>query len=237
MMTAGVLLAVIAVMVWTRRAAKRSGATGVRPYELIYLFFSSAFLGDCFETVFVWLTTGVLMSRSSLLYAPLSLVWGLGAVLATLTLYPLASRSAALLFTCGAVLGGGFEYLTSLALELTLHRVFWDYSRIPFNLAGRTNLLYSLFWGAAAVFWVRVAAPRLLALLHRVPPRTIQAVTMAAIVLLTADMTVSSAALLRMRERSTGAPPDSRVERLLDTWYSDEMLHHHYQNMAPPPAA
>ena len=147
MMTAGVLLAVIAVMVWTRRAAKRSGATGVRPYELIYLFFSSAFLGDCFETVFVWLTTGVLMSRSSLLYAPLSLVWGLGAVLATLTLYPLASRSAALLFTCGAVLGGGFEYLTSLALELTLHRVFWDYSRIPFNLAGRTNLLYSLFWG------------------------------------------------------------------------------------------
>lgn len=135
------------------------------------------------------------------------------------------------------MLGGGFEYLTSLALELTLHRVFWDYSRIPFNLAGRTNLLYSLFWGAAAVFWVRVAAPRLLALLHRVPPRTVQAVTMAAIVLLTADMTVSSAALLRMRERSTGAPPDSRVERLLDTWYSDEMLHHHYQNMALPPAA
>lgn len=53
MMTAGVLLAVIAVMVWTRRTAKRSGATGVRPYKLIYLFFSSAFLGDCFETVFV----------------------------------------------------------------------------------------------------------------------------------------------------------------------------------------
>ena len=122
MMTAGVLLAVIAVMVWTRRAAKRSGATGVRPYELIYLFFSSAFLGDCFETVFVWLTTGVLMSRSSLLYAPLSLVWGLGAVLATLTLYPLASRSAALLFTAGFAhaLNGFFDGLGSSGATLTV---------------------------------------------------------------------------------------------------------------------
>lgn len=158
-MTVWVVAAVIAVMVWSLRSGARAALAGIGWYELFFLFLSSAFLGDCFETVYVFLGTGVLMSRSSLLYAPLSLVWGAGAVLMTLVLMPLARKGNAALFAGGVVLGGGFEYLASWVLELATGRLFWDYSRMPFNLDGRTNLLYALFWGAAGVFWVRVAAP------------------------------------------------------------------------------
>lgn len=203
-------------------------------HEWLFLFISSAFLGDCFETVFVFLGSGVWMSRSSLLYGPLSIVWGLGAVLMTLVLTPLARKGAGALFAGGAVLGGGFEYLASWVLEKTTGRLFWDYSRMPFNLDGRTNLLFALFWGAAGVFWVRLAAPALLGWLGRVPRRTGQALAMTAALLLTADMSLSAAALLRMDERSRGLTASNRVEQVLDTWYTDDLLAHRYRNMQLP---
>ena len=41
------------------------------------LFFVGAFLGDITETIFCRITAGVWMSRSSVIWGPLSIVWGL----------------------------------------------------------------------------------------------------------------------------------------------------------------
>lgn len=233
-MTVWVVAAVIAVMVWSLRSGARAALAGIGWYELFFLFLSSAFLGDCFETVFVFLGTGVLMSRSSLLYAPLSLVWGAGAVLMTLVLMPLARKGNAALFAGGVVLGGGFEYLASWVLELATGRLFWDYSRMPFNLDDRTNLLYALFWGAAGVFWVRVAAPWLLDLLRQVPRRAGKVTALVLALLLTVDMSLSAAALFRMEERRRGLTPSNTVEQTLDVLYTDARLEQRYQNMQLP---
>lgn len=234
MMTVWVATAVAAVIMASLRAGSRSTLAGIGWYEWFFLFLSSAFLGDCFETGFVFLTTGVWMSRSSLLYAPLSVVWGAGAVLMTLVLTPLARKGSAALFAAGAVLGGGFEYLASWVLEKLTGRLFWDYSAMPFNLAGRTNLLFALFWGAAGVFWVRLAAPRLLGWLHRIPRRPGRSVAMVAALLLAADMTVSAAALVRMEERSRGMVASNTVEQALDVLYTDARLEQLYRNMQLP---
>ena len=56
-------------------------AAGCGFYKLACLFFLGSFLGDVTETIFCRLTTGVWMSRSSVVYGPFSLVWGFGAVL------------------------------------------------------------------------------------------------------------------------------------------------------------
>ena len=53
-------------------------AQGCSAYKLISLFFLGAFLGDVTETIFCLITTGRLMSRSSVVYGPFSIVWGLG---------------------------------------------------------------------------------------------------------------------------------------------------------------
>lgn len=234
MTTVWVAAAVAAVMMASLRAGGRGALAGIGWYEGFFLFLSSAFLGDCFETVFVFLNTGVWMSRSSLLYAPLSVVWGAGALLMTLVLTPLARRGNAALFAAGAVLGGGFEYLASWVLEKLTGRLFWDYSAMPFNLEGRTNLLFALFWGAAGVFWVRIAAPRLLGWLHRIPRQSGRSVAMVAALLLAADMTVSAAALVRMEERSRGMVASNTVEQALDVLYTDARLEQRYQNMQLP---
>ena len=43
-------------------------------HKLVWLFFIGAFLGDITETIFCRLTSGVWMSRSSVLYGPFSIV-------------------------------------------------------------------------------------------------------------------------------------------------------------------
>ena len=48
-------------------------AQGCCFYKLMSLFFIGAFLGDITETIFCFVTTGVLMSRSSVVYGPFSL--------------------------------------------------------------------------------------------------------------------------------------------------------------------
>lgn len=47
---------------------------------------------------------------------------------------------------------------------------FWSYDHLPFNLNGRVCLIFSVFWGLAALAWMRVFWPALCALLDRPPP-------------------------------------------------------------------
>ncbi len=68
-------------------------AVGCSFYKLVCLFFLGAFLGDITETIFCLITAGKLMSRSSVVYGPFSIVWGLGCVLLTAILYQYRTMS------------------------------------------------------------------------------------------------------------------------------------------------
>ena len=119
--------------------------------KLFWIFLLASLIGAVVEIVFVGLSAGEWMSRSSLLYGQFSVVWGLGAVLMTVLLHRLAGKNDRYIFFSGALLGGAYEYLCSWVGEKVFGVIFWDYSHIPFNLNGRVNLLYCLFWGIAAV--------------------------------------------------------------------------------------
>lgn len=62
-------------------------AQGAGFYKIFLLFFIGAFLGDITETIFCRLTAGVWMSRSSVVWGPFSLVWGIALGAATALLY------------------------------------------------------------------------------------------------------------------------------------------------------
>ena len=135
--------------------------------DLLWLFVIGAFLGDMVETVFCRLTAGVWMSRSSLLWGPFSVVWGLALAMATVLLRQNQDKSDRYLFAFGTVLGGVYEYVCSAVTELLFGTVFWDYSKFKFNLGGRINLLYCFFWGIAAVMWMRYGYPLVLKLMKK----------------------------------------------------------------------
>ena len=123
---------------------------------------------------------------------------------------------------------------SSLLLERVFHRLFWNYSHLPFNLDGRTNLLYAVFWGLAGVVLVYWLAPYLLRLAEKIPRKSGQAIFAGLAVLLALDMLLSAAAFWRMEERSRGSVPSNHLEYMLDTWYGDQAMQQRYQNMELP---
>ena len=202
--------------------------------HLIWTFLTAAFIGERLEVLYVWSATGVVMSRSSLLYGPFSLVWGLGAVMVTWCLWPFRYRGPWVLLLTGGLLGGGFEYVASAAGEAMFHRIFWDYSYMPFHLEGRTNLLFALLWGLGAVLWIYRGFPALTALTDRLPPRVERTVLQVLSLLLAADTVLSAAAMLRMEERREGQPAAGPVAASLGRRDPFQGLHSRDQNLMDP---
>lgn len=213
-----------------RKGKSQVFAEGCGFYKLTCLFFIGAFLGDLVETVFCYATTGVLMSRSSVIYGPFSIVWGLGCMLLTALLYQYRDKSDRYIFLAGTVLGGAYEYICSVFTELVFGTVFWDYSAIPFNLGGRINLLYCFFWGIAAVVWLKMVYPLFSRWIERWPKKPATIATNIMVVLMIVNMVISGLALARYTERKTTTPSKSAAGVFLDRHYPDTLIERVYPN-------
>lgn len=219
-------------------AAARQEQTALRKGEknflsvsdLLWLFVIGAFLGDMVETVFCRVTAGVWMSRSSLVWGPFSVVWGLALVLATVLLRQEKDRSDRYLFAFGTVMGGVYEYVCSAVTELLFGTVFWDYSKFKFNLGGRINLLFCFFWGIAAVLWLKLAYPALSRLIERLPMRAGKLLTWGMIVFMVLNAGISSLAMTRYTQRSAGIPAETALEQRLDERFPDARMERIYPN-------
>ena len=80
-------------------------ASGITLTKMFWVFLICSLLGDIIETFFVRFTAGIWMSRSSVLYGPFSIVWGLGAVVLTVVLSPLSKKGDRYVFLGGFLLG------------------------------------------------------------------------------------------------------------------------------------
>lgn len=205
-------------------------AEGCGFYKVVLLFFAGAFLGDITETIFCRITAGVWMSRSSVVWGPFSIVWGLAIALVTAMLYKYRNRSDRFLFLTGTFLGGAYEYFCSVFTEMIFGTVFWDYSEIPFNLGGRINLLYCFFWGIAAVVWFKCCYPFISNLIEKLPVIFGKLFTWALIVFMCCNITVSCMALLRYGQRQEGAPAESGWQVWIDGHFDDARMERIYPN-------
>ena len=211
--------------------AERVFAKGCCFYKLTVLFLLGSSLGDVTETIFCYATTGVIMSRSSVVYGPFSIVWGFGCTIFTALLYKYKDKSDRYIFFAGTVLGGAYEYMCSVLSELLFGTVFWDYSHIPFNLGGRINLLYCFFWGIAAVVWLKSLYPRLSRLIESLPVTAGAWLMNLLIVFMAVNLLISGMALGRYAARHTGSPQaQTRMERILDERFPDERIERIYPN-------
>ncbi|MGD9560020.1 MAG: putative ABC transporter permease, partial [Oscillospiraceae bacterium] len=184
---------------------QKSFAAGLNLYKLIWLFIIGCVIGVLFETLYVYFTTGMWERRSGMLYGPFNQVYGLGAVLFTLVLYRFRKKNALLIFLASAVIGGAFEYVCSWVQQLAFGSVSWEYSDMPANVGGRTNLFYSLGWGLMGLIFITHTWPFISEMVERIPNiihlksrrsanmlvLTGKSLTIALAVLLAADLTLS----------------------------------------------
>lgn len=206
-------------------------AKGLCLDKLIWIFFIGALGGDIIETFYVKLTADIWMSRSSVIYGSFSIVWGFGAALLTLLLSGLAGKEDRYVFLGGFFLGGAYEYLCSVFTEVFFGTTFWDYSDMPFNIGGRTNLLFCLFWGILSLVWVKLCYPPLSRQIEKIPPLAGKILTWACVVLMVCDMLISAAAMVRYVERSKGAAAENAVEEFMDHYYPDELIEFVWPNL------
>ena len=211
-------------------SGEKGFAAGCDFYKVVMLFFIGAFLGDITETIFCRITAGVWMSRSSVVWGPFSIVWGLAIALGTAMLYRYKDRSDGFLFGVGTLIGGGYEYLCSVFTEIVFGKVFWDYSKIPFNLGGRINLLYCFFWGIAAVVWFKKIYPLASKGIEKIPMKPGKILTWVLLVFMVCNVAVSCVALVRYDERSNGIAAESSWQRWADEHYDDEKMAKIYPN-------
>lgn len=199
-------------------------------YKIVWLLVIGAFLGDLVETLFCRATVGVWMSRSSVVWGPFSLVWGIAIAAATLLLYRYKDGSDRFLFLAGTFLGGAYEYVCSVATELMFGKVFWDYSKMPFNLGGRINLLYCFFWGIAAVVWIKGLYPVFSAWIERIPMKAGKFLSWILIAFFCCNIAVSCIALIRSDQRAHGISAEHTWQVIMDEKYGDECLKEIYPN-------
>ena len=205
-------------------------ASGCGFYKLACLFFIGAFLGDITETVFCRFSMGRWMSRSSVVFGPFSIVWGLGCAMLTWILYRYREQSDRRLFLCGTILGGAYEYICSVFTEIVFGTVFWDYSKIPFNLGGRINLLYCFFWGFAAIIWMKGIYPFLSRWIEKIPVRIGKPLCMIMVFFMSVNIALSGLALDRYSKRHDGLPAKNAVGELMDDWFPDPYMEKVYPN-------
>lgn len=212
-----------------RREKSLVFAQGCCFHKLVWLFVIAAFLGDIIETVFCRFTLGWWMSRSSVVWGPFSVVWGLGAVMLTAALYKYKDKSDGSIFLAGTILGGAYEYVCSVFTELVFGTIFWDYSHLPFNLGGRINLLFCFFWGIAAVVWLKYIYPPLSRLIERIPIRWGRVGTWILLVFMVCNMSLSALALARYSQRQTQPDaPQNAVTAFLDARFPDARMERIY---------
>lgn len=201
--------------------------------ELFWIFFIAAFLGALIETVFCRFSMGYFMSRSGVIYGSFSLVWGLGAAALTVALRPLLLCRDGWLFLAGTLVGGVWEYGCSWFQEVVFGASFWDYSHLPLNINGRVNLVYCLFWGAAALIWMRVLCPCILQWVRKIPAGVRPRLTTALVLFMTANILISALALVRMEQRQQGIPAMGPVAEFLDETYPDRLMERVYPTFHP----
>ena len=124
---------------------------------IVWYFSIFSIIGLLTETIYCYITTGVLENRQGLIWGPFCPIYGVGATIFIILLEKYEKHPIKL-FIAGVVLGGIIEYILSYAMEAMYGNRFWDYSYTKFHINGRICVTYSIFWGILAIAliqWVR----------------------------------------------------------------------------------
>ena len=192
--------------------------------KLFYLFVIGSFIGTILETIWAFCVDGHFEMRVGMVYGPFIPVYGGGACFLTAALYKLYKLNDTLVFVISAFVGAGFEYFCSWLQEQMFGTVSWDYSDTPFNLDGRTNLMYALIWGFLGLVWVRYLYPWTAKLIEKIPKRAGAIITTFLIVFMAFNGFMSVTATARWTQRTDGVPASNSFEEYLDEKFDNEKM-------------
>lgn len=128
-------------------------------HQLFWYFLIFSIAGIIIETLYCYITTGVLESRKGLIWGPFCPVYGVSAAILILCLNPHKNKSILGLFIYGFIAGSIAEYILSYGLEAIFGIRFWDYTYTNIHINGRICMQYSFYWGILSVLIIKWIKP------------------------------------------------------------------------------
>ena len=204
-------------------------------FNLFWTFVVCCVLGLIVEIIFhmIFIEPGVYQDRAGLLFGPFSPIYGVGGVLMTVILNRFKDKNIILIFIACTIIGGAFEFFTSVFMEVAFGTIAWDYSFLPTGalLGGRTCLLYASMFGVLGVLWIKWLLPLLLKFINLMPWRIRGTVTLVCAALMLVNGLMTFQALDDWGERMHGKVPVTPSEIFYAEVFGDEFMQNRFQSM------
>ena len=206
-------------------------------FTLFWLFVAGSVFGLVVETVFHAIVYGGYESRAGLVWGPFSPIYGVGAVVLTVSLNRFYHSHNLIIFLIAMLLGSVMEYATSWLMEVLWGAIAWDYTGTFLNINGRTNFMFMCMWGALGVVWVKLALPALLHTVNLIPWRWRYSITALCAALMIFDGAMTLVALDCWYSRLAGAAPDNALEQFCAEQFDNQWMENRFESMSIHPDA
>ncbi len=160
-------------------------------HHLFWYFLIFSIVGLLLETLYCYISVGVLESRKGFIWGPLCPVYGVCGTALIWMLEKLKYKKSWQLFVAGFILGSVTEYILSYILEAIYGVRFWNYEYLRFNLNGRISLIFSIYWGALSVILMRIAKPLIDKFVNKIKPNNKIVIETAIFIFLVIDCLVT----------------------------------------------
>ena len=170
-------------------------------HHLFWYFLIFSILGLIIETLYCYITTGVLESRKGLIWGPFCPVYGVCGAFLIFVLSKINCKSILGLFISGFILGSIAEYVLSFGLEAVYGIRFWNYEYLSLNLNGRISLIFSIYWGLLSVILVKFVKPLIDKLINKIKPHTRNVIELGIFIFLCIDCIVTIWAIQTYQNR------------------------------------
>ena len=192
--------------------------------KIFILFMIGSIIGYIVEMIVALVQEGHLESRQGVIYGPFTPIYGIGIVVYYLCFNKIKTRNKKKIFLISMLIGGIIEYLCSFLQEKIFGTVSWDYSNWILNINGRTTLIHCTYWGLAGLLYMSLIEPIIPKIEEIIQKNTIKVITAGVAILMIFNITISSMAAIRQKERKYNVEPTSNIDIFLDKNYPDEYM-------------
>ena len=202
-------------------------------YQGTIIFVIGSVGGLVMETVWMYVTVGLLQSRVGTVWGPFSPLYGFGAVFFTIICWNLRRKRApwwaVLLLSMGV--GGVLEQFTGWAMESLFDAQSWTYFGLPDAITQWVSWRSLAAWGAIGMIWRYVVMPEVLYRIG-VPTTRRQIIVVGVLaVWLTCDLLMTMAVFSRKTYRDMGVTPQTPLQVWIDQHYTDDWIEGRFQNL------
>jgi len=158
-------------------------------YHLLFYFFIYSFIGWCTEVAYAGFKEKQFVNRG-FLNGPLCPIYGVGIVAVVMITSPFEKKMV-LLYIVSAMVVTLIELVTGFLMDKLFHHKWWDYKDLPLNIGGYVCLPFSLIWGFACLFVIKIMHPVFVHFVNWMPHTLGLMLLIVLMVELLADVTVT----------------------------------------------